>query len=353
MTEQIKQSHGVSAAQTLFTVRDVARIFGLKESRLRYWAQTGFINPSGRKGGYRTYTFSDLVEIKAAHGLIEAGIPLQRVRRTLKALRQAMPAEQASLTRLRVQSDGDDLVVTEDDATFNPVSGQLLIDFELVEVGQQAAEVLQFAEAAARRSERGETPELRISPLEPLDQVDREGVAAGEDSATAYGWFLRGCALDEQGNQVDEAIAAYRRSIDLDPGLAAAHTNLGNLHYRLEQRSDALRCYEVACSLDPEQAEARYNLANIYEEEGDYDLAIAEYRQALRRAPDFADLHFNLALTLERVGSRVQAIRHWRRYLELGGEEGGEDPWQRIAVEHLARLERADGRRSSEQQGED
>jgi tetratricopeptide (TPR) repeat protein len=317
--------------ETLFAVRDVARIFGLKESRLRYWAQTGFINPRGRRRGRRMYTFGDLIEIRAARDLLEAGIPLQRVRRNLQALRQALPEESHPIGRLRVQSDGDNLAVSEDQATFNPISGQLLLDFEIDEVGQSVAEVLELASVRANRP----TPAVRgtITSDQPAERPD-----CTEDTNSAYGWFLRGCACDEDPERADEAIAAYQRAIELDPSLAAAHTNLGNLYYQLEQRAAAARCYEAACALDPDLAEARYNLANIYEEEDDLDLAIAEYRRALHCAPDFSDAHFNLALTLERVGSRVQAITHWRRYLELAIEDR-DQPWRTIAREHLAKLE--------------
>ena len=41
----------VELMDTCYALRDVANIFSLKESRLRYWAQTGFINPGGKLDG--------------------------------------------------------------------------------------------------------------------------------------------------------------------------------------------------------------------------------------------------------------------------------------------------------------
>ena len=64
----------------LYSVRDAARLFGLAESRLRYWIQTGFVRPSVRQGGRFYYTFSDLVGLKAAVELLGAGVPQPRVR---------------------------------------------------------------------------------------------------------------------------------------------------------------------------------------------------------------------------------------------------------------------------------
>ena len=46
----------MKTADNQYSVREVARIFGLNESRIRYWAQTGFINPSGSRAGRRVFS---------------------------------------------------------------------------------------------------------------------------------------------------------------------------------------------------------------------------------------------------------------------------------------------------------
>ena len=47
----------------LYSVKDVSKIFGQSESRLRYWIQSGFLWPSVRRGGQYFYTFEDLITI--------------------------------------------------------------------------------------------------------------------------------------------------------------------------------------------------------------------------------------------------------------------------------------------------
>src|SRR5262245_22621136 len=71
----------------LYSIRDVSRILAVQESRLRYWMQTGFVGPTVRKGGRFYYTFPDLVAVKAAKDLLETGMPLQRVRKNVEALK--------------------------------------------------------------------------------------------------------------------------------------------------------------------------------------------------------------------------------------------------------------------------
>jgi DNA-binding transcriptional MerR regulator len=333
---------------TLYTVRDVARIFGLQESRIRYWAQTGFINPSGNEGGKRLYTFLDLIGIRAAKELLDRGIPLQRVRKNLQALREAVPHLPQPLSQLRVRSDGEQLVVADGQGAFDPLSGQLLLDFEIEELRSRVAEVLEITSEASPPagpppgsgrilSSEGGTTDAGLAGG-PNQQEPADGLPT-----TAYGWFLRGCGQDGTAASEEEALMAFQKAVELDPSLASAHTNLGNLYYRRAERARARQHYETACTLEPTQAEAHYNLANLYEEEGEMELAIAEHRRALAARPDFPDAHFNLALVLERVGSRVQAVKHWKHYLEIAssipGAEAEEKTWLDLARSHLASLE--------------
>jgi len=325
----------VDTLEGLYSVRDVARVFALNESRIRYWAQTGFINPSGARAGRRLYTFRDLVAIRAAMELLERGIPLQRVRKNLQALREGLPELEQPLSRLRVRSDGERLVLAEAGVAFEPESGQLVLDFEIEEVQSQVVELMQTAQDAPARIHdvASERAEVRTTPPATV-------ASPTEEPTTPYGWFLRGCACDGANGSLERAMDAYLKAIELDPHLAAAHTNLGNLHYSQGDLGQARQCYEQACRIEPDQPQAHYNLGNLLEEDGEVELAIGEYRRALLLDPDFADTHFNLALTLERVGSRVQALEHWRRYLELvtARQDEQEEEWLAMARERVSQL---------------
>jgi len=104
----------------LYSIRDVARILAVQESRLRYWMQTGFVGPTVRKGGRFYYTFRDLCAIKAAKDLLAAGLTAQAVRKNLEALRRVLPGDAHPALRLRVCSDGETVVALEDDVEFVP-----------------------------------------------------------------------------------------------------------------------------------------------------------------------------------------------------------------------------------------
>ena len=283
----------------LYSIRDVSRIFALQESRLRYWMQTGFVGPTVRKGGRFYYTFTDLVGVKAAKDLLAAGLSMQQVRKNLDSLRAALPRDASPAARLRICSDGETIVAIADDVAFEPRTGQVVMAFNLPALA-------------------GQLTAIGTPPEGVPTAVDDEPTEA-QDGISAYRCFLEACAAEDGG---DETLAEhlYRQTLELQPSLAAARTNLGNLCYRRGELAAARALYEEALEHEPHQAEARYNLGNLLEDLGETELAIAELRRVTLAVPDFADAHYNLGLLLARVGGMAQAQRHLQRYLELDPE---------------------------------
>lgn len=287
----------------LYSIRDVARILGLQESRLRYWMQTGYVGPTVRKGGRFYYTFCDLVAVKAAKDLLAADIPLQQARKAVAGLKKALPNDTHPTSRLRVCSDGQTIVALADDVAFEPVGGQVVMAFTLPAFGEHIAEVLAMP---------------RVDPSASIPAEVAEDRTEANGGTTAYRHFVEACAAEDRGD-FETAEHLLRQAIDLEPNMAAALTNLGNLAYRQGEPEEARRLYERALEHDPLQPEARYNYANLLEDLGEMDLAIAELRKVCSVAPDFADAHYNLGLVLAQVGGAAQARAHLERYLELDG----------------------------------
>lgn len=290
-----------------FSFGAAADILGISEAKLRYWSQTGFVGPSQRQGARQVFTFQDLVSVKAAKELVDRGFSTADIRRALETVRASIPDLDRPLDRIRVAFDGDALVVIDDGAAFE-VTGQRVFDFGL-------------AELAARASSSDATP--------------LPG-AAGAPKRNAYDWFLEGLRLESQ--REGEAATCYRRALDADPGLAAAHTNLGSLAYRGGDIEAARVSFEAALACDPDQPEARYNLASLLYEAGEVEVAAAELRRVVQSAPGFADAHYNLATALERLGSKRQAREHLERYLALAADSPDAAAWIEEARARLTRL---------------
>jgi tetratricopeptide (TPR) repeat protein len=302
-----------SGIEQEYTFATVSRILGVAEAKLRYWSQSGFVGPSRRRGARQTYTFQDLVAVRAAKELVERGFAPAQIRKALDAVRAALPTVNRPLERLRVAWDGNTLALCTDGAAFE-VNGQRLFDFGLGDLAARAASVAALP-----------TPRPTLTNVDGIER-------------SAYQWFTFALAQEASGS-LDQAVAAYRHALAADPGLAAAHTNLGTLAYNSGDAEAARASFEAALALDPEQSEARYNLARILHELGDVELAASELRRVVQTAPDFADAHYNLATALLHLGSQRQAAEHLRRYLDLAADDSEElGPWldeARARLDHL------------------
>jgi DNA-binding transcriptional MerR regulator len=314
-----------------------AAILGISESRLRYWSQSGFLGPSLREGGKQVFSFQDLAAVKAAKELLDRGVSTAEVRRALDRVRTALPDIDRPLEHLRLAFNGTELVLVEDGAAF-ALSGQRVFDFGLGELRARATGWGRTTPIAQAIVDDNDEPKGATAPA----RAGRAGKAS-EKPRHAYDWFQDGRRLEAAGH-VDDAAAAYRRALKLDPGLGAAHTNLGGLAHRRGDVAEARASFEAALAVDPEQPEARYNLAYLLCETGELELGAAELRRVVELSPEFADAHFNLATVLEALGGRRQAREHLERFVALSmvalDNHGPAAPIDAIAEakERIARL---------------
>ncbi len=100
----------------------------------------------------------------------------------------------------------------------------------------------------------------------------------GPDEATYY--FLLGRYL-EGGGKIDEAIAALRQAIAIDPRSAEPRAELAGLYARQDKAADALAAAEDALKVDPRNQEANRILGSVL-------AALAEQRQGARPGDDVA-----------------------------------------------------------------
>ncbi len=286
----------------VFTAREVEKLLGLGARTLRSLDRLGIVTPQGTRGRARAYTFQDLIALRATSDLLRNKVKLRDVAQAIGALRSTLPRVTKPLQELRIVSDGSRVVVRADDGAFEPVTGQMVLDFQVNTLREDVVRVLRPATKANR-------------------------------ARTAYDLYVRASAFDEDPSAYDEAERLYERALELDPRLAIAYTNLGNIRFRRGDVAAAEELYRRALEVDDRQPEAYYNLGYVMLERGQASLAIPYFQKAIQSDPKFSDAHFNLAMALENIGESGRARTHWRRYLEL--EPTG--PWSDVARDHLRR----------------
>jgi superkiller protein 3 len=136
------------------------------------------------------------------------------------------------------------------------------------------------------------------------------------DPKLAAAYYNLGNRLSDLGKK-EEAIAAYRKAIELDPKLAAAYNNLGNRLSELGKKEEAIAAYRKAIELDPKYAKAYSNLGNRLSDLGKKEDAISAHRKAIELDPKSAAAYYNLGLVLDDLGKKEEAISAFRKALSL------------------------------------
>jgi len=152
-----------------YQTRDVVEILWISRRQLQYWAQTELVLPSARTpGGHRRYSFEDLVALKATKRLIDAGVSLQRIRKSIQSLRRTLPSVEQPLSELVLVATGDVVLVFREGSAFDAVSGQEWV-FEVASFERELQAWARTPEAAggAGDPKRGSVQSARSIPSEP------------------------------------------------------------------------------------------------------------------------------------------------------------------------------------------
>jgi tetratricopeptide (TPR) repeat protein len=135
------------------------------------------------------------------------------------------------------------------------------------------------------------------------------GRSAGSARVVAH--FDVGIA-ENQNVQADDAIAAARKAIALDPSNAGAHRDLGAALRARGQIAEAIACFRKAIELDPRHAGAYSDLGTTLHAAGRLDDAIACYRKAIELDPRNAAAFIRLGNALQHRGQSEEAIACFR-----------------------------------------
>jgi len=102
-----------------YASRQVMNITGVTRRQLTYWRTSGLVTPSQRTpGGHSRYSFNDLIALKTAKQLIEAGVSVQRIRKAITALVRILPTLHRPLAELSVVATGEAVLVFHQGAAF-------------------------------------------------------------------------------------------------------------------------------------------------------------------------------------------------------------------------------------------
>ena len=299
---------------TSYSARHAAQLIGLPESAVRSCIRDGLVGTPGAVPAQ--LSFRDLSALRTVKALVDAGVPLPRVRRELAQLQAQLPAG-VSIAELTVEARGGHLAIagtsasTAESASASATavvaeviaSGQLALPFDLTPVAPLPA------------PPRTEPTDLARGQVHELPRMHAAPIPVAALPATSEQWMQRAAQLEERDPAA--AIDAYRRSLRLRPECSEAWINLGRLFAETDDPPAAQDCFRSALELDPADATPYYNLGVLAQDAGKESDAIALYRRALELDGKLAEAHYNLATLFDQSGDSRSAIRHINEYRKL------------------------------------
>jgi len=284
----------------VYSRADLLRILHLTPRQLANWERAGLI------AACPAYCFSDLLKIKKVRDLCAMKVRPAVIRESLEAMqRQASGMGNPLIDAGASFTNKHRVAFRHEGRLFEPIAGQFVMDF----------------------TSREKVVTSMPIPQEPGPQENEAAV-----------WFARGIALEEDPGTQTEALAAYQKVLEFDPRHAAAHINLGTLHYNRQDFTLAEKHYRAALQSDPRYALAYFDLGNVLDETGRVQEAIQTYKMAIQLAPTYADAHYNLALAFEKTREPRKALKHWQAYVKLDST----GPWSVHARNQIQRILQAD-----------
>jgi predicted TPR repeat methyltransferase len=134
--------------------------------------------------------------------------------------------------------------------------------------------------------------------------------------ANEHAWLNLGNILLE-GEQVGQALVAYRKVCELAPRLADGWYNLGICQRRQEDPAAAAASLERAVSLRPRHAPSHYQRGIAQRDAGDLAAAEIAFREALAITPDYTEVYESLGMLLYRQNRIADAAAVYGAWLAI------------------------------------
>jgi tetratricopeptide (TPR) repeat protein len=148
-----------------------------------------------------------------------------------------------------------------------------------------------------------------------LDQAAKIIESVPQPDRTPRMEFTLGATYDQLKRPKD-AIAAYKRARDLQPGDPQTLSALAQSLLNDNQIDEALAQYKDLAAADPENADALVRITDIERRQGKYEEALASVRKARKIDPDNLEAGYNQGLLLDVLGRYDEAATTLEKMLE-------------------------------------
>ena len=123
--------------------------------------------------------------------------------------------------------------------------------------------------------------------------------------------------LEETAGQYEEALDDYRRVLNREPQDVDALRSIAGVYDKLKMPSQAIAAYQKAIQLDPGYYAGYHGLGVFYYYHGDYAKAAEQFQMSIERAPGLFEEYTNLGAALDDLGRDAEAEKALLTSLKL------------------------------------
>ncbi|MGA2808948.1 MAG: tetratricopeptide repeat protein [Terracidiphilus sp.] len=131
-----------------------------------------------------------------------------------------------------------------------------------------------------------------------------------------------GAAYDQQ-KKTKDAIAAYQRATDMEPGDVRTQSALAQALLNDNQLDEALKQFKDLSEADPEDADNFIHIGEILRRQGKYEDALVAIRKARKKAPESLEAGYNEGLLLDVLGRYDEAAQVYEKMVDLTSHANG------------------------------
>ncbi len=155
-----------------------------------------------------------------------------------------------------------------------------------------------------------------------IDHAAKVIEAVPESDRTSKMEFALGAAYDQLKRPKD-AIAAYKRAVDIEPGDARTMGALAQALLNDDQLDAALKEYRDASDADPDDVATLIHIAEIQRRQSKYEDALVTIRKVVKKDPDNLEAGYNEGLLLDVLGRDDEAVEVYQHMVDLTSHANG------------------------------
>lgn len=168
-----------------------------------------------------------------------------------------------------------------------------------------------------------QTPLMERQYKNALEKVRQNPNSAANHVELGWSLFQKG--------QYNDALAEYKKAIDLDDKNYRAYYDLGLAYRQVEKYDLAISSLQKALEIAPKSFEAHYDLGLVYQHNGKLEQALQELQLAYKLNPGSTEIIYSMGQVYEKMNNIAEAKYQYQSALEF-------DPKFTKAKEALSRL---------------